>query len=129
MQGETLTALRGDIADHDGLTLLVGELTDTSAAAYQWIRRDGGTDTDIAGATGRTYQVTGDDVGKTLKVRVSFKDDGGNSESRTSAATAAVPTPTLTSSNVTSTQAIIAVGNYTGDWYYQADKAPDNACR
>ena len=59
---------------------------------YQWIAR--GADT--PGATGSSYTVVTEDVGKALKVRVTFDDDAGNSESLTSAATesvAARPSP------------------------------------
>ena len=80
--GETLTADTSGIADPDGL--------DNAVFSYQWIRSDGNTDTDIAGATGSTYTLVSADVGKAIKVRVSFTDDGGNTESQTSAATAAV---------------------------------------
>ena len=79
---ETLTTDTSGISDDDGLT--------NPTFNYQWIRSDGTTDTDIAGATSTTYLVTTDDVGKTIKVRVSFADDAENQESLTSAATAAV---------------------------------------
>ena len=75
---ETLTASTSDISDADGL--------DDARFAYQWIR----TDTDIQGATGSTYTAVEADEGERLKVRVSFTDDAGNSESLTSAATDAV---------------------------------------
>ena len=58
--------------------------------SYQWIRRDGTTDTDINGATSGSYTIVAADVGKTLKVRVSFEDDEGNTETLTSAATATI---------------------------------------
>ena len=80
--GETLTADTSSVADADGLT-------DVSYA-YQWIRTDGGADADIAGATDSAYTLTGDDQGKTIKLRVTFNDDNGNSETLTSAATAEV---------------------------------------
>ena len=80
--GETLTADTADIADEDGL--------DNATFSYQWITNDGNADTDIAGETGSTYEVSDDDVGKTVKVRVSFTDDRNNEETLTSAATAAV---------------------------------------
>ena len=52
---------------------------------------DNGTeDADISGATDSTYTLTNDEMGKTVRVRVSFTDDAGNSETQTSAATAAV---------------------------------------
>ena len=87
--GETLTAVTTDIADADGLTGV--------SYSYQWIRTDGGTDTDIAGETGSTYELVSADVGKTIRVRVTFTDDSDNQETLTSAATAAVP-PQLTAS-------------------------------
>ena len=62
----------------------------TTQFAYQWIRNDGNSDTNIPGATGQTHTLTQDDQGKTIKVSVSFTDDDGYSESLTSAATAAV---------------------------------------
>ena len=58
--------------------------------SYQWVRNDGTTDTDIQGETSSTYTLTDDDVGKVIKVRVSFTDDRGNEETLTSAATTAV---------------------------------------
>ena len=80
--GETLTADTSDIEDDDGL--------DNVAYSYQWIRSDGGTDSDIPDATGVSYTLTAEDVGKTVKVQVSFTDDAGNAESLTSDATEAV---------------------------------------
>ena len=76
--GQTLTADTAGVSD-DGLGNAVFE--------YQWVRSDGVTDTDIAGATGATYILAAADKGKTVKVRVSFTDGGGNPESQTSAAT------------------------------------------
>ena len=58
--------------------------------SYQWISNDGSTDTDIDGATGHEYTLQASDEGKTIKVRVSFTDDAGNSESLTSEATVVV---------------------------------------
>ena len=89
--GETLTASTSDIADADGL--------DNVSFSYQWIRPEGGTDTDIAGETAQTYELSGDDVGKTIQVRVTFTDNADNEESLTSAATGVVaPRPPLTAS-------------------------------
>ena len=85
-----------------GLANLAGELTvDTSGImdangltsvtfARQWIRVDGMMETDIAGETGTSYFLVQADVGKTVKVRVSFTDDDGFDESLTSPATAEV---------------------------------------
>ena len=76
--GETLTADTSGIDDDDGL--------DSAAFAYQWLRGDA----EIAGATGETYTLTGDDEGKTIKVTVSFTDSEGNPETLTSDSTGVV---------------------------------------
>ena len=76
--GDELTASVGDIADADGLT--------GARYEYQWVRVDGTRETDIALANGTTYRLAGADLGKTVKVRVSFTDDAGSAESVTSAA-------------------------------------------
>ena len=76
--GETLAVDISAIADPDGLP---------STLTYQWIRVDGGVETDISpDATSATYTLVAADGGKKVKVRVSFTDDGGTDESRTSAA-------------------------------------------
>ena len=80
--GDTLSAVTTGVEDADGL--------DNVIYSYQWIRNDGGTDTDISGATGSSYTLGDSDVDKTVKVRVSFTDDANNRETVTSAATAAV---------------------------------------
>ena len=80
--GDTLTAVITGIEDADGL--------DNVIFSYQWISNDGGTDTDISGATGSSFTLGDSDVDKTVKVRVSFTDDANNRETVTSAATAAV---------------------------------------
>ena len=83
---EVLTAATGTIADADGLTL--ADATEAGFAyTYQWLRVDpDGTSnpTDIPGATGARYTVTAADMGKRLKVRVSFTDDYNANEARTS---------------------------------------------
>ena len=73
--GETLAADTSGIADTDGLTNVT--------YSYQWL----GDDTGIAGATSSTYTLAETDEGKTIKVRVSFTDDRGNSETGTSGTT------------------------------------------
>ena len=80
--GQTLTAVTTGIMDADGLTNV--------SYTYQWIRVDGGAETNISGATSITYTLVGADLGKTIKVKVSFTDDASNPETLTSAATAAV---------------------------------------
>ncbi len=76
--GETLTADTDGIEDDDGLA--------DAVYSYQWLADDA----DIAGATSDTYTPVADDVGKAIKVKVSFRDDRNHQESLTSAATAAV---------------------------------------
>ena len=79
--GQSLTAITSDIGDADGLT--------NATFSYQWLADDAA----IEGATASTYTVAAGDVGKALKVRVTFTDDAGHEESVTSAATAAVQQP------------------------------------
>ena len=80
--GQTLTASTSGIADDDGLTNV--------SYTYQWIANDGTSDSDIQDATLSTYTLVSDDVGKTIKVKVSFSDDAENEETLTSAATDSV---------------------------------------
>ena len=80
--GQTLTAGTSGIADEDGL--------ENVSYSYQWIRSDNGADTDIAGETDSTYTLVFADLGKTIKVKVTFTDDADNTESLTSVATVAV---------------------------------------
>ena len=80
--GETLTADISGISDADGL--------ENAAFSYQWVSNDGSADSDIENATGSTYELTDNDIAKSIRVRVSFTDDAGNRESLTSEPTAAV---------------------------------------
>ena len=76
--GQSLTAGTADITDADGL--------DRVSYNYQWLAGDA----NIQHATDRTYTPGVNDVGKTIRVKVSFTDDRGNAETLTSIATAAV---------------------------------------
>ena len=76
--GETLEVDTSGISDADGL--------ENAAFTYQWLADD----VDISGATGYTYTLTDSELGKSVKIEVSFTDDEGNDESLTSAATDAV---------------------------------------
>ncbi len=97
--GQTLTAATTGITDADGLTSPMYE--------YQWIRVNG-TDANISGANSNTYTLVDADLGKTIKVRVTFADDGANTETLTSeptapvaaAGTAACAVPALSGRNV-----------------------------
>ena len=68
----------------DGLTKVEGG---EAGHVYSWqrIRLDGETETAISGATSKTYTLVAADVGKKFKAKLSFTDDDGNAESRTSA--------------------------------------------
>ena len=83
--GQALTATTSDIGDTNGIA--------NAVFAYQWLADDAA----IEGATASAYTAAAGDVGKALKVRVTFTDDAGNEESLTSEATAAV-TQALTAS-------------------------------
>ena len=92
---QTLTADTSSINDADGL--------DDVSCRHQWIVHDETEDADIEGATDSTYTPSVSDVGKTIKVRVSFTDDADNDETLTSEATqavAAAPVPLTVSVTV-----------------------------
>jgi len=74
-EGETLTA-SDTLADADGIGTI----------SYQW----NANGTPVLGATGSTYELAQDDVGKTITVTASYQDDGGTDESVTSNPTTAV---------------------------------------
>ena len=90
-----LTATTSGITDPDGNTK--AENGDSGYAyTYQWVRVDGATETDISGETSSTYTAVAADVGKTIKVKVSFTDDLGSAEGPlTSDATVAVAVMTV----------------------------------
>ena len=64
--GETLGAVTSHIRNANGSRVTV--------SAYQWQRVDGGTATDITGATTDTYTLTDDDLGKRIRVQAQFND-------------------------------------------------------
>ena len=76
--GETLTVDTSGITDEDGL--------DDSTFTRQWVRED----SVMVASAARSYTATDGDRGKAVKVRVSFTDDAGNWETRTSTQTATV---------------------------------------
>ena len=76
--GMALSAYTKNLYDRDGLT--------NPNFSYQWLADD----VEISGASGATYRATSSDLGKTLKLRVSFTDDRGDEEIKTSDATEVV---------------------------------------
>ena len=87
--GLTAAADITGVTDSDGLTYTYNGTTLTTFS-FQWIRVDGVTETDIDGATDDTYPIQAADLGKRLKLRVTFQDDDSNEETLTSAASATV---------------------------------------
>ena len=67
--GEELTADTSAIADDDGLGTFV----------HQWVRVDGMDDTNV-GTDSSTYTVAEADLGKQIRVDVTFDDDDDNAE-------------------------------------------------
>ena len=79
-----LSADTEGIDDGDGLPIVVSSNSYvTFHWSYQWIRVDGETET-VVGTDSASYQTVEADVGKLIKVRVSFTDGGGNREVVTS---------------------------------------------
>ena len=99
--GETLTVDTSGIDDADGMSGAV--------YSYQWLANGA----DVAGATSDTYTPVADDVGKAIKVKVSFRDDRNHQESLTSEATAAVEAAAVESSIWTSTLTVKRWGTST----------------
>ena len=102
--GGTLTVVTTGISDADGLT--------NPNFSYQWLADD----SDIAGATGASHTLTDAHEGRTVKVRVSFKDDAGNDETLTSAATALVGPTTRPDRPDAPTGTLDGAGNAFLDW-------------
>ena len=76
--GNELTAGTSAIDDTDGIA--------NAQFTYQWLADED----EMEGATNSAYILAPADAGKTIKVRVTFTDDAGKSESLTSVATAVV---------------------------------------
>ena len=70
--GEDLTVDVSNIRDPNGIA--------DATFGYQWVRIDGGTETDISGATSTSYTLEAEDEGKRIKVEMSYTDDGGYDE-------------------------------------------------
>ena len=106
--GSTLTADPSGITDTDGLT--------TPTYTYQWLRvdADGVSNETTIGANAATYTLVAADVGKKIKVQVSFTDDRGHIETVTSDATVVAAPPGVTVSKSTLT---VTEQSTTGDSY------------
>ena len=72
------------IADGNGLPIVISsDFYATFTWSYQWIRVDGGTQTNV-GTNSASYHPVEADVGNLIKVKVSFTDGNNYSEARTS---------------------------------------------
>ena len=80
--GDELTAALSGVTDEDGYTDSNSDNV-PDALTWQWVRVDSGTGTDIPGATAQTYTLVDADAGKTIRVKASFTDDAGTTETLT----------------------------------------------
>ena len=113
-QGQTLTA-RHDLVDADGLGTI----------SYQWLA-DGVV---ISGATTSALKLTQEQVGKTITVKASYTDGGGNVENKTSAATGVVGNVDGVlpgNVSISSSDVITAEDGKSAVFSVQLDKAPIN---
>lgn len=87
-------SITGSAAVGATLTAVPGTWTGASTLAYQWLQCDakGAECQAVQGATEKTYVVRAGDVGHTLRVEVTAKNDGG-STAKAANATAVVPEP------------------------------------
>ena len=108
--GDTIMLTKGNISDRDGMfTATWSHDGSPTAPTYQWVRVDtsGGesNETDIEGATSKSYIPTDEDEGKRIKVKFSFVDDAGHSEGpliSTATTRVAATAPTISSISITS---------------------------
>ena len=104
--GEPLTADTSAITDTDGLTMVT--------YAYEWFRVDGEkNETVIEGATQSTYLLTNEDIGSTMKVRVTFRDDATNPHQLESEETGVVTPLAVAVSFGASTYTVVEGGTVT----------------
>ena len=99
-QGQTLTA---ELIDPDGYA--------ANQVKYQWQANH----TNITGATGKTYVLTADDVGKTISVKADFTDNAGHTESVVSAESVAVVGNTVSQTSLTGTDGDDVIKGTDGD--------------
>ena len=111
--GQPLAVDLTGIEDADGLTNV--------SYSYQWVRVDAdgmSNPADIADATDATYTLVDADLGKTLKVRVTFDDDAGHTETLTSAATATVTPAAGAPASPTNLSVTVGVGQVVLVWQH-----------
>ena len=90
--GRTLFASASALEDPDGLP---------STFTWRWVRVDGDTEEEISDATSDSYAPGTADVGKRIRVRVSFTDGGGTDVNLVSVTTARVAAAATNTRNAT----------------------------
>ena len=111
--GQPLAVDLTGIEDADGLTNV--------SYSYQWVRVDAdglSNAADITDATDATYTLDDADLGKTIKVRVTFDDDAGSTETLTSAATATVTPAAGAPSSPNNLSVTVGVGQVVLVWQH-----------
>ena len=114
--GQPLAVDLTGIADADGLTNV--------SYSYQWVRVDAdglSNPADIADATDATYTLVYADLGKKIKVRVTFDDDGGSTETLTSDATATVTPAAGAPSSPNNLSVTVGVGQVVLVWQHSTE--------
>ncbi|MGZ8648164.1 MAG: hypothetical protein ACXW08_06000, partial [Solirubrobacteraceae bacterium] len=110
----TIPAVVGSTQDGDTLTVDVGTWTGTAPLDYdyQWVRCDAAGDNcvDISGATDDSYDLTGDDVGHTIRVEVTASNPAGDDT-----ATSAPSSLTLADPPVNTTPPSVLGDTYDGE--------------
>ena len=109
-QGQTLTA---ELIDPDGYA--------ANQVKYQWQANH----TNITGATGKTYVLTADDVGKTISVKADFTDNAGHTESVVSAESVAVVGNTVSQTSLTGTDGDDILNGLAGNDILRGGKGKD----
>ena len=122
-----IPVISGTLRTGATLTTSNGSWTGSPASyAYQWKRAStvGGTYSDIASATNRTYELADADIGKFIKVSVIATNSIGPSSAALSAATSVVvdltdsDVPTVTTPVATATGFTFTISNYSSSYNY-----------
>ena len=111
--GQPLAVDLTGIEDADGLAGV--------SYSYQWVRVDAdglSNAVDITDATDATYTLVDADLGKTIKVKVTFDDDGGSTETLTSAPTVTVTPAAGAPGSPTNLSATVGVGQVVLVWQH-----------
>jgi len=113
---------------HEGQTFTATAVANDADAlvSYQWQSLSGSTWSNISGATGSTYSITGADEGHQLRVIATSTDSDGSGTTATSAATAVVFNNPPTLSNVAANDQFTEAGSAVTLAASAAVSDPDN---